>query len=97
MFRNKIISNLMLIKKALDQEKKETEEMLIIYQKYLQGKSNKAEMKKANLQFKEILKSIGLGFFAILPFAPLTIPFIVSFGKKYNIDILPSSFKNIKG
>lgn len=87
------------LKIALAQEKQETIEMLWIYKRYTQGKTNSAELKKANEQFVDILKGLGLGVFAILPFAPLTIPLVVKLGRLVGVDVLPSSFninKSIK-
>ena len=69
------------LKIALAQEKQETKEMLITYRRYTQGQTNKAELKRANEQFVDILKGLGLGVFALLPFAPLTIPLVVKLGQ----------------
>tara|TARA_B100001063_G_scaffold92518_1_gene86209 strand:- start:2915 stop:3355 length:441 start_codon:yes stop_codon:yes gene_type:complete len=87
------------LKIALAQEKKETKEMLFIYKRYTQGQTNSAELKRANEQFVDILKGLGLGIFAVLPFAPLTIPLVVKLGRLVGVDVLPSSFsinKSIK-
>ncbi|MBE0361539.1 hypothetical protein PALI_b0528 [Pseudoalteromonas aliena SW19] len=87
------------LKIALAQEKQETKEMLSIYRRYTQGQTNKAELKRANEQFVDILKGLGLGVFAVLPFAPLTIPLVVKLGRIVGVDVLPSSFsmnKSIK-
>ena len=87
------------LKIALAKEKQETKEMLIIYRRYTQGQTNKAELKRANEQFVDILKGLGLGVFALLPFAPLTIPLVVKLGQLVGVDVLPSSFsmnKHIK-
>jgi hypothetical protein len=80
------------LKIALAQERQETKEMLIIYRRYTQGQTNKAELKRANEQFVDILKGLGLGVFALLPFAPLTIPLVVKLGQLVGVDVLPSSF-----
>lgn len=87
------------LKIVLAQEKVETKLMLITYRRYTQGKTNKAELKRANEQFVDILKGLGLGVFALLPFAPLTIPIVVKLGRYVGVDVLPSSFsinKSIK-
>ncbi|MCF2856110.1 hypothetical protein L1286_01375 [Pseudoalteromonas sp. SMS1] len=83
---------LISLKGALAQEKQETEEMLDIYKRYTQGDASKAELRTANKQFVDILKGLGLGVFAILPFAPITIPIIIALGNKLGVDVLPSSF-----
>ena len=80
------------LKIALAQERQETKEMLIIYRRYTQGQTNKAELKRANEQFVDILKGLGLGVFALLPFAPLTVPLVVQLGQFVGVDVLPSSF-----
>jgi hypothetical protein len=83
---------LLLLKSALRQEKKETKEMLEIYRRYTQGNASKEELTIANAQFFDLLKGLGLGVFAVLPFAPITIPIIVKLGQWMGIDVLPSSF-----
>ena len=73
--------------------------MLSIYRRYTQGQTSKEELKRANEQFVDILKGLGLGVFAVLPFAPLTIPLVVKLGSLVGVDVLPSSFnmnKSIK-
>ncbi|CAM3794313.1 MULTISPECIES: hypothetical protein [Pseudoalteromonas] len=80
------------LKLALAQEKQETKEMLTIYRRYTQGEVSKEDLQKANAQFVDILKGLGLGIFAILPFAPITIPLVVKLGHWVGVDVLPSSF-----
>ena len=92
--RRQFITGLKKLKVSLSQESEETKEMLGIYYKFTQGKTSEEEMERANAQFRDILKTAGLGAFAVLPFAPITIPFIVKVGKKLGIDILPSAFQS---
>jgi len=80
------------LKIALAQEKQETILMLTTYKNYTQGLASKAEMKVANEQFIEVLKGLGLGIFALLPFAPITIPVIVKLGRLVGVEVMPSSF-----
>jgi len=80
------------LKIALAQEKQETKEMLTIYRRYTQGEVSKEDLHKANAQFVDILKGLGLGVFAVLPFAPVTIPLVVKLGQWVGVDVLPSSF-----
>ena len=80
------------LKIALAQERQETIEMLTIYRHYTQGQTSKEELKRANEQFVDILKGLGLGVFAVLPFAPITIPLVVKLGRMVGVDVLPSSF-----
>ncbi|KPV97096.1 MAG: hypothetical protein ACPGVL_08680 [Pseudoalteromonas spongiae] len=90
--RLKVRRQMLQVKHALAQEKQETIDMLITYRNYTQGKANKAELKQANQQFLDVLKGVGLGIFAILPFAPITIPLIVKLGKLVGVEVLPSAF-----
>lgn len=84
--------SMLKLKAALSQEKTETREMLQIYRRYVRGEVRVDEMKVANKQFFDIVKGLGLGVFAVLPFAPITIPVIVKLGKTVGVDILPSAF-----
>ena len=78
--KRRIRRDLLAIKRALAQEKEETKEMLAIYHKFTQGDASDAEMKAANKQLVDLVKGLGVGVFAILPFAPITIPFIIKLG-----------------
>ncbi|WP_299265247.1 hypothetical protein [uncultured Psychrosphaera sp.] len=79
-------------KQALAQEKQETIEMLSIYKKFTKRTANKAEMKIAHTQFFDLLKGCGLGVFALLPLAPITIPILLKVGKMIGVDLMPTSF-----
>ncbi len=83
---------LIRVKFALAQEKDETKEMLAIYRRYTKKQASPEEMKLANQQFFDVLKGLGVGVFAVLPFAPITIPIVIKVGKWVGVDILPSSF-----
>ena len=90
----KIVSSLRLIKRALEIETKENSIMLKTYLRYSQGLASEEEMLKANKQFQTLLKTLGLGALALLPFAPVTIPAMVQLAKKFDIDLIPQSFKD---
>lgn len=90
----KLKRQLIRVKIALAQEKDETKEMLSIYRRYTRRKATPEEMKMANQQFLDVLKGLGIGVFAVLPFAPITIPIVIKLGKWVGVDILPSSFNN---
>lgn len=83
---------LVQIKLALAQERHETKHMLFTYKEYTRGRASSEEMKIAHQQFGDILKGLGLGVFAVLPFAPITIPVVIKLGKWVGVDILPSAF-----
>ena len=91
-FKRQMIS----LKIVLSQEKAETKEMLAIYRKYTKRQASPEELILANQQFVDILKGLGLGVFAVLPFAPITIPVMVKLGRWIGVEILPSSFSEIK-
>lgn len=88
----KLKRQLIRVKIALAQEKVETKEMLGIYRRYTIKQATPEEMKQANKQFVDVLKGLGIGVFAVLPFAPITIPIVIKIGKWVGVDILPSSF-----
>ena len=69
--------------------------MLDIYIKYAEGDVTEEELKNANEQLKEILKSLGLGVLIILPFSPVTLPYIFSKAKELNIDLIPNWYKSL--
>lgn len=81
-------------KQALAQEKEETLEMLTIYKKFTKRAANRTEMKIAHTQFFDLLKGCGLGVFALLPLAPITIPILLKLGKMIGVDLMPTSFNN---
>jgi len=83
------------IKLALAQEKSETKEMLTTYRKYTMRQASSEEMVVANKQFVDLLKGLGLGVFAVLPFAPITIPVVIKVGRWVGVEILPSSFSEM--
>ncbi|MEH0862424.1 hypothetical protein [Halobacteriovorax sp. DPLXC-1] len=86
--------SLLRLKRGLEQEGVETREMFSIYGRYTKGLATKEEMVLANKQFVEILKGLGVGVLLVLPFAPLTLPFVVKLGQRLGIDIIPSSFSD---
>ena len=90
------IGKLKEIKFVLSQESDQTRSMLQTYLKFSVGEASADEMKEANSQFGDILKTLGLGAFVVLPFAPLTIPIAVKLGEKLGIDILPSSYRDLE-
>ena len=69
--------------------------MLDIYIKYAEGNASEEELDNANEQLKEILKSLGLGILIVLPFSPVTLPYIFSKAKDLNIDLIPNWYKSL--
>ena len=84
--------SMLCLKIALAQEKEETKEMFEIYGKGIKGQANKKDLAIAHSQFFDLLKGLGLGVFAVLPFAPITIPLLIKLAKLVGVDLLPSSF-----
>ncbi|SFB98053.1 hypothetical protein [Pseudoalteromonas denitrificans] len=93
--RLRLRRTMLQLKVALAQETLETKEMLVIYKRYTQKQASSEELKVANQQFLDVLKGLGLGVFAVLPFAPITIPVIVKLGKVVGVEVLPSSFNSL--
>tara|TARA_B100001057_G_scaffold487443_1_gene570189 strand:- start:481 stop:798 length:318 start_codon:yes stop_codon:yes gene_type:complete len=73
----------------------QNKKMLDIYIKYAEGNVSEEELENANEQLKEILKSLGLGILIILPFSPVTLPYIFSKAKELNIDLIPNWYKSL--
>jgi len=92
----RIKRSMIKVKIALAQEKLETRAMLSIYKRYTKRDASPEEMRIANQQFVDILKGLGIGIFAILPFAPITIPLMIKIGRWVGVEILPSAFVDDK-
>ena len=73
----------------------QNKKMLDIYIKYAEGNVTEEELENANEQLKEILKSLGLGILIVLPFSPVTLPYIFSKAKELNIDLIPNWYKSL--
>jgi len=83
---------LLAVKRGLAQETRETKIMLITYQRFTKGQASKLEMQEANKQFIDVIRGLGLGVLAVLPFSPITLPFVVKLGEKIGVNVLPSAF-----
>ena len=63
---------------------------ILFYQRYISGENiDKKTIDKANQQFSDVIKSIGLAGIFALPGGILAIAFLVKLGKVFNVDILP--------
>ena len=76
-------------------ENKQNKKMLDIYIKYAEGNVSNEELNSANEQLKQILKNLGLGILIILPFSPITLPYIFSKAKELEIDLIPYWYKSL--
>ena len=88
--KKELVKGLTKVKGGLAKETKENTEMLNIYYRYTRGEATGEEMDKANEQFRNLLKTLGMGTLLLIPLSPITIPTFVKLGKLFNIDILPN-------
>ena len=94
MFGGRVKRIIDFLKEKFTEETESTRTMLKIYSDYVKGEANDEDIEKANKQLNEILKDLSFGLMAVIPFAPITIPMIAKFAKKYDIDLLPEWFKD---
>ena len=64
--------------------------------KFIDGKATDDELNDANKQLEELIKSLGMGFLVLLPFSPVTIPYLVKKAKEHKIDIIPRWYKSLR-
>lgn len=83
---------LLKVKQGLAQETRETKIMLSTYQRFTKGRASKLEMQEANKQFVDVIRGLGLGVLAVLPFSPITLPLVVKLGERIGVNVLPSAF-----
>ena len=88
--KKELVKGLTKVKGGLAKETKENKEMLNIYYRYTRGEATGEEMDKANEQFRNLLKTLGMGTLLLIPLSPITIPTFVRLGKLFDIDILPN-------
>ena len=69
--------------------------MLDVYIKYAEGTASDQELEEANGQLQQVFKNIGLGIFLILPFSPITLPYIFLKAKELDIDLIPNWYKSL--
>ena len=87
---NKILSKL---QESFLEENRENKKMLDIYIKFAEGSASSDELELANSQLRQILKNLGLGILLILPFSPITLPYIFTKAKELEIDLIPNWYK----
>ena len=76
-------------------ENRENKKMLDVYITFVDGTASEDELEVANSQLRQILKNLGLGILLILPFSPITLPYIFSKAKELNIDLIPNWYKSL--
>ncbi len=89
----KLQQYLLKLKESFLEESDENRKMLDIYVKYIEGTASEDELDYANEQLTQVFKSVGLGVLVILPFSPITIPYILKKAKELEIDLIPSWYK----
>jgi len=94
MMDSKRIERLLLkLKDVFLDETEENRRMLDVYFKSIEGSVSDEELDFANNQLKQVLKNLGLGILVVLPFSPITIPYLIKKSKEFNIDIVPKWYK----
>ena len=91
----KLKQNLYKLKNLFLEETEENKKMLDIYISYIDGRATEKEIDKANKQLRQIFKSLGLGILTVLPFSPISIPYVLKKAKEYDIDIVPEWYKSL--
>ena len=91
----KLKQNLYKLKDLFLVETEENKKMLDIYISYIDGHATEKEIDKANKQLRQIFKSLGLGILTVLPFSPISIPYVLKKAKEYDIDIVPEWYKSL--
>ena len=76
-------------------ENRENKKMLDTYIKFAEGSVSEEELEIANSQLQQILKNLGLGILIVLPFSPITLPYIFTKAKELNIDLIPNWYKSL--
>ena len=89
----KIEQYLFKLKKSFLNESIENKKMLDAYINLLEGNSSEKEIEEANVQLKQNFKSLGLGILVILPFSPISIPYILKKAREHDIDLIPEWYK----
>ena len=91
----KIQKYLLKLKDSFLEESEENKKMLDVYIKSIDGEASDDEIDYANNQLNQIFKSLGLGVLTVLPFSPITIPFVIKKAQELGIDIIPNWYKKL--
>ena len=92
---DKLKQNLLKLKDLFLEETEENKKMLDIYISYIEGDANEEDITEANEQLKQIFKSSGLGVLVVLPFSPISIPYVLKKAKEFDIDLIPEWYKTL--
>ncbi len=91
----KIQKFILKLKDSFLEESEENKKMLDIFVKQIEGTASADEIVYANEQLNEILKNIGLGVLTVLPFSPITIPYVIKKAQELGIDVIPKWYKKL--
>ncbi len=92
----KIQQYILRLKDSFVEETDENKKMLDIYMKSIEGIATDYEIEQANYQLKQVLKSVGLGVLVILPFSPISIPYVLKKAKELGIELIPDWYKALR-
>ena len=67
--------------------------MLDTYANYIDGTASDKEIDEGNYQLKQVFRSLGLGILVVLPFSPISIPYVLKKAKQHNIELIPDWYK----
>ena len=91
----KIQKFILKLKDSFLEESEENKKMLDIFVKQIEGTASEDEIDYANEQLNEKFKSLGLGVLTILPFSPITIPYVIKKAQELGIDVTPKWYKKL--
>ena len=91
----KIQKFILNLKDSFLEESEENKKMLDIFVKQIEGTASADEIVYANEQLNEIFKNIGLGVLTVLPFSPITIPYVIKKAQELGIDVIPKWYKKL--
>ena len=89
----KIQKFLFKLRDSFLEESEENRRMLDTYANYVDGTASDKEIDEANYQLKQVFRSVGLGILVVLPFSPVSIPYVLKKAKEYNIELIPDWYK----
>ena len=92
---DKLKQNLLKLKDLFLEETEENKKMLDIYISYIEGNANEEDITEANEQLNQLFKILGLGVLVVLPFSPISIPYVLKKAKEFDIDLIPEWYKTL--
>ena len=89
----KIQKFLFKLRDSFLEESEENRKMLDTYANYIDGTASDKEIDEANYQLKQVFRSVGLSILVVLPFSPVSIPYVLKKAKEHNIELIPDWYK----